>query len=249
MDRAEFTRIFLDQINFVIRSTQRSTEKRIEARQSRVDSASFQKWLIDERDKVLSIPAFGPFDQVNRKHMGTPQEAAETVAQWVDFYFDGVVDWGEMWGHFLSILRGIYDYPHGIDRNLFLSTMLYRKVVEAETIAASLSSASETIAPSFQSLFLSDESMERALAAAEKVGMVRRNGEVIIWAKQWQIGAIVFFWEHLQIMNPPMVDFKIDTRVATKVIAERFGETIADRTNRGTPMYRDRFILAIKAAL
>ncbi len=222
MDRAEFTRKFLEQINFVIRSTQRATEKRIEARQSRVDSASFQKWIIDERDKVLSIPAFGPFDQANRKHMGTPNEAAETVAQWVDFYFEGVVDWGEMWGHFQSILRGIYDYPQGIDRIVFLSSTLYRKVVEAETIAATLSehlSVEKTPPPpaeplpvlsehlsvkpgrkakpprTFQSCFRNTESMERLLAAAVLEGLIVKDGEGYTWIDEGiKVHRVCAFW-------------------------------------------------------
>ena len=108
---------------------------------------------------------------------------------------------------------------------------------------------SETIAPSFQSLFLSDESMERALEVAEKVKMIHRNGEVIIWTKKWNIGSIAIFWEHLSGMNPPMVDTSIDYRIAADVIAEKFGKSISDRAKRGTPKYRDEIKNALKVAL
>lgn len=100
----------------------------------------------------------------------------------------------------------------------------------------------------FRSLFLSAESMEQALKAAATVEMIRRNGEVIKWAGKWHVGAIVIFWEHLELMNPPMVDKGIDSKLAIDIIAERFGKTVSDRAKTGTPAYRKKFELALKAA-
>lgn len=138
---------------------------------------------------------------------------------------------------------------HPEDLHFVVSALAFHQFKKYLTSRLQKSSQAKNETVIFNNLFVNPESMEQALVAAEKIEMIRRNGEVIVWAHKWQVGAIVIFWEHLQTMNPPMVHFSIDSRLAIDAIAEKFGVTVSDRTKRGTPNYRGNFLKALKVVL
>jgi len=191
MDRAEFTKKVLDQILFVVSSTQSYTEKIMAARKGRVDSASFQKWLIEERDKALSEPDFNPFDAVMKKWMGEPDAAALHLADTINFHFDGAVDWAEIWKQAKWILAGIPDGAVDLEQSIRQPFLIYRNVLKAETAAKVFSEQLEQKPkrepkPEPKTLdwyFKESSDMERWLSASAKAGVIATDGDGYQWGR------------------------------------------------------------------
>jgi|GEM_PF-2498660 len=185
MDRAEFTKKVLDQILFVVSSTQSYTEKTMAARKGRVDSASFQKWLIEERDKALSEPDFNHFDAVMKKWMGEPDAAALHLADTINFHFDGAVDWAEIWKQAKWILAGIPDKAVDLEQSIRQPFLIYRNVLKAETAAKVFS--------------------EQLEGAAQKPKNEPKPERVLPKLEDAYQGNIIDLWNDLSPMPKPLV--------------------------------------------
>lgn len=206
MDKAMFTEEILKQILFVISATERHTAKIIEARKGRVGQDLFKKWLIEERDRILSSPDLVPFDLIQKETMGTPENAANELAGFIQFHLgvhlkDGVVvsnveniDWAEMLKHGVRIFSGNLAKAPEFDHNLRTPFVTYYNALKAETTANVFGryiEGNNDRRPLFP-YFHSSEKLSRAIQAAFKTGLITEN-------ELWEhIGektkAVTIFW-------------------------------------------------------
>jgi hypothetical protein len=99
--------------------------------------------------------------------------------------------------------------------------------------------------PAFADLFVSTEAMEKALAAARKVGII---GEGNKWNMGGKKGAIVIFWDFIKNQVGTVNEDHIGNPLAIDSIAAFFGTSISDRARRDAPTYRADLMRGLKAA-
>lgn len=104
MDKAEFTKRLFDQFKGHLAAIDRNTVKEIEGRKSRTDADTFKEWLKTEQEKAASSPALVVYDRVLRSTMNTPEGAATSLADLINFDLDGKVDWQKEWESAAPIL-------------------------------------------------------------------------------------------------------------------------------------------------
>ena len=151
MEPATFIEKILKQILTVIPVTKQDAAWAIEYEKVQVNEDKFKKWLIEERYKELNSPDLKNFDLVQRETMGTPEEAANELAQFVEFHLgthliDGKlistadkIDWGDVLSDARAILSGFADLP-GVyefkvqDPQLWLPFRTYYKAIKSEAM-------------------------------------------------------------------------------------------------------------------
>jgi len=97
----------------------------------------------------------------------------------------------------------------------------------------------KAVPPAFADLFTSPQAMEKALAAALKVGIINEANR---WDYGRKVGAIVIFWEFLRGRVDVVNRSHENNPLAIDSIAAYFGKPISDRTKRDAPNYRGELL-------
>ncbi len=105
MNKDEFQRRLAEQFRLKMKSAERTLRKKIEGRQSRVDSPSFLTWLREEREKILNSPELDTDDQVTHYADESPEQNAQSFVSTVEFISHPFpIDWWEMWENAMPFL-------------------------------------------------------------------------------------------------------------------------------------------------
>jgi hypothetical protein len=131
MDKAEFTNRLFERLKGRLSATERNAAKEIEGRKSRTDADTFKEWLKTEHEKAASSPALVAYDRVSRLTMNTPEGAATSLADFINFDLDGQVDWRQEWNNALPILTN-WKPERSNDWNYKSNLLTYLKGSEAD---------------------------------------------------------------------------------------------------------------------
>ena len=153
----------------------------------------------------------------------------------LDEIFDIASTFGnpELGNHFLQSVyndlqkRGMVNWPSQI--KVFNQRFKERLSERNASISAVPTPDNQTeitnLPPDFFSLFVSEQAANRALTAANKVGIISIVDEIITWSYGGKTGAILALWQAVKAKNLANPLY-VTGRVACPIIAKRFGISV-----------------------
>lgn len=110
MTKEDFIRKIAGQFTFLIDGEKRAAEDAINGERKRLDTAGFMDWLKREQDAANREPMKKVFDSVLRSSMGTPEDAAGEIADFIEFDYVNTKlaqEYGAEFGQHLSRYKEI----------------------------------------------------------------------------------------------------------------------------------------------
>lgn len=224
MNKAEFQRLLGGQLGGKMKSAERTLRKKIEGRQSRVDSPSFLAWLLEEREKILNSLELDIDDQVTHYATESPEQNAQSFVSTVEFINHPFpIDWWEMWENAMPFLSN-FEARQNQNWKWKNTLMQLIKAVDAAVrvkvftiYIEAASQAKKSPQPDFDSLFTDKPT---AMELGKKMGLVNDSGRL---KHNGQKPLAAFVW---LLIEKNLIELKgASQSLALRIIAKGLGST------------------------